>query len=42
MREELLTIIENNCRIGLKDLAVMLGTTEETILNEMKHWKKKE
>ena len=35
MREELLTIIENNCRIGLKDLAVMLGTTEETILNEM-------
>jgi len=35
MREELLSIIEKNSRIDLKDLAVMLGAQEIDILNEM-------
>ena len=35
MREELLKIIEKNSRIGLKDLAVMLGEEEINIANEL-------
>lgn len=35
MREELLNIIEKNSRIDLKELAVMLGTDEEAVLNEL-------
>ncbi len=35
MNEELLTIIEKNSRIGLKDLAVMLNMTEEDVLSEL-------
>lgn len=35
MNEELLSIIEKNSRIGLKDLAVMLNLSEETVLNEL-------
>ncbi|MBQ8476706.1 Lrp/AsnC family transcriptional regulator [bacterium] len=36
MREELLTLIEKNSKIGLKDLAVMLGKEEIEIANEIK------
>ena len=35
MREELLSIIEKNSRIGVKDLAVMLGENEIDIANEL-------
>ena len=35
MREDLLSIIEKNSRIGLKDLAVMLGVTEVEAANEL-------
>lgn len=36
MREELLAIIEKNSRIGLKELAVMLGEDELNVANEIK------
>lgn len=36
MRKELLEVLEKNSRIPLKDLAVMLGETEENIEKEMK------
>lgn len=35
MREELLKIIEKNSRIDLKELAVILGVEEITIVNEL-------
>lgn len=35
MREELLTIIEKNSRIDLKELAVILGVTEVDVVNEL-------
>ena len=35
MREELLSIIEKNGRIDIKELAIILGTNEETVLNEL-------
>ena len=35
MREELLAIIEKNSRIDLKELAVILGTDEATVANEI-------
>jgi DNA-binding Lrp family transcriptional regulator len=35
MREELLAIIERNSRIDLKELAVLLGTEEALIANEL-------
>lgn len=35
MREELLAIIERNSRIDLKELAVLLGTQEIEIVNEL-------
>ncbi|MBE5853826.1 MAG: Lrp/AsnC family transcriptional regulator [Lachnospiraceae bacterium] len=35
MREELLSIIEKNSRIDIKELAIILGTNEETVLNEL-------
>ena len=35
MREELLTIIEKNSRIDIKELAVILGVTEQTVLDEL-------
>ncbi len=40
MNEELLAIIEKNSKIGLKDLAVMLDTTEDNILNELETMEK--
>lgn len=35
MREELLTVIEKNSRIDLKELAVILGVEELDVVNEM-------
>ena len=35
MRDELLSIIEKNSRIGVKDLAVMLGVEEIAVVNEL-------
>lgn len=35
MREELLAIVEKNSRIDLKELAVILGTEEITLANEL-------
>lgn len=35
MREQILSIIEKNSRIDLKELAIILGTTEIDVLNEM-------
>ena len=35
MREKILSIIEKNSRIDLKELAIILGVEEEAILNEM-------
>jgi len=35
MREELLKIIERNSRIDLKELAVILGTQEIDVVNEL-------
>ena len=35
MREELLRLIRNNSRIDLKDLAVMLGTDQAAVANEI-------
>src|SRR5574344_705410 len=35
MREELLSIIEKNSRIAFDELAVLLGTTEEKVMNEL-------
>ena len=35
MREKILTYIEHNSRIDLEDLAMMLGTDQATIMNEL-------
>ncbi len=35
MREELLAILEKNSRIDFKELAVLLGVSEEQVLNEI-------
>lgn len=35
MREKILSIIEKNCRIDIKDLAVMLGVSEIEVANEI-------
>lgn len=35
MREEILTFIEKNSRVDLKELAIILGTDEVTVANEM-------
>ena len=35
MRDELLSILEKNSRIDFKELAVLLGVTEEQVLNEI-------
>ncbi len=40
MREELLSIIEKNSRIGLNELAVLLGRSEEEVLNELENLEK--
>lgn len=35
MREKILTYIEHNSRIDMKDLAIMLGSDDVTIMNEL-------
>lgn len=40
MREKILTFIEKNSRIDLKDLAVMLGVDEATVANEIAEMEK--
>ena len=40
MREELLTVIEKNSRIDLKELAVILGVTEQAVLDELANCEK--
>lgn len=35
MREELLSVLEKNSRIDFKELAVLLGTSEEEVLSEI-------
>lgn len=35
MREEILTFIEKNSRVDLKELAIILGTDEVTVANEL-------
>ena len=40
MRDELLSIIEKNSRIGLDELSVLLGTTEEILLSEFEKLEK--
>ena len=35
MREQILSIIEKNSRIDLRELAIILGVDETTIINEM-------
>jgi len=35
MREELLTVIEKNSRIDLKELSIILGVTEQAVLDEL-------
>ncbi len=40
MREELLAIIEKNSRIDIKELAVILGITEQAVLDELANLEK--
>lgn len=40
MKEELLSIIEKNSRIDFKELAVLLGVTEEIVLEEISRLEK--
>ena len=40
MRDELLAIIEKNSRIDFKELAVLLGHSEEEVLNELTNLEK--
>ena len=40
MREKILTYIERNSRVDLKDLAILLGTDETTIANEIAQMEK--
>lgn len=40
MREEILTFIEKNSRVDLKELAVMLGVDEASVANEMAQMEK--
>ena len=35
MREKILTFIEKNSRIDLKELAIVLGVDETTVMNEL-------
>ena len=40
MREKILTFIERNSRVDLKELAIILGSDEATIANEMAQMEK--
>lgn len=39
MRNEILKMLENNSRIDLHDLAIMLGTDESMVLEEIEKWR---
>ena len=41
MRHEILRMLENNSRIDLHDLAIMLGTDESVVLEEIEKMVKK-
>ena len=36
MKKELLSILKNNCRLSVEEMAVMLGTTSDEVKNAMK------
>ena len=40
MREKILTFIEKNSRVDLRDLAVMLGVDEASVANEIAEMEK--
>ena len=40
MREKILTYIEKNSRVNLKDLGILLGTDEVTVANEIAEMEK--
>ena len=40
MREKILTYIEKNSRVSLKDLGILLGTDEVTVANEIAEMEK--
>ena len=40
MREEILTFIEKNSRVDLKELAIIVGTDEVTVANDRQPWKR--
>ena len=42
MREQILAMIERNSKIDLKELAIMLGTSEEIIANEIAQMEKEQ
>lgn len=42
MRHEILRMLENNSRIDLHDLAIMLGTDESVVLEEIEKWRMRE
>ena len=42
MREQILTFLEKNSKIDLGELAVMLGTSEEIIANEVADMEKEQ
>ena len=39
MREKILTFIEKNSRIDLKELAIILGVDEASVVNELQKTK---
>ena len=41
MREQILTIIEKNSRIDLKELAIILGVEEVDIVKRWNRWRRK-
>lgn len=41
-RVQILKFIEKNCKVDPKELAVLLGTDEATVLREIKLWSRKE
>ena len=42
MREQILTFLERNSRIDLKELAIMLGSSEAVIANEVQQMEKEQ
>ena len=40
MREKILNLLENNGRIDIHDMSVMLGVAQEEVANEIAIWKR--